>query len=111
MLMQKGLGKHALRQSLMQAGAWGLYTCFNTLAIYKTKAGGSFGFSMFWQCVLLIFYGCLWGLPQKNLFRRPAAINYAQFWFCFRCLSIAAMVLFFIPTTHSEGNCIYVIGT
>ncbi len=110
MLMQKGLGTYAVKQSLKQSLLWGIYTMFNTLAIYKTSSNGSFAFSMVWQIILLIFYFCLYALPQRKLFRRPAAINYAMFWFWFRVLSIIATVLFFITTTHSEGNCIYVIG-
>ncbi len=110
MLMQKGLGRHAIRQALKWSLLWGFYTLFNTLAIYKTKNTGSFAFSMSWQGVLLVFYFCLWALPQRKLFRRPAVINYALFWFVFRCVSMAATLLFFIKTTHPEGSCIYVIG-
>lgn len=110
MLMQKGLGTYAVKQSLKQSALWGVYTMFNTLAIYKTNTTGSFCFSMVWQTILLVYYFCLWALPQKRLFRRPAAINYAMFWCLFRVLSILATVLFFVRTTHSEGNCIYVIG-
>lgn len=110
MLMQKGLGRYALRRAGKLTALWTIYTLFNTLAIYATKPLGSFLFSLVWQMFLLVFYFCLWALPQKKLFRRPAVINYALFWFIFRCVSVISTIMVFNPQSHSAGNCIYVIG-
>lgn len=111
LLMQKGVGMHACKQSLKRTGVWGLFTMFSQLIIYKAKPVASFSLSIVWQCMLLVFYAVLWLAPQKNFFRRPAAIPYGKSWFWFRLLSILGTVLFYAPRTHDAGNCVYVIGT
>jgi hypothetical protein len=44
----------------------------------------SFAVEMVWDVMLFLFYLLLWMMPQRHLFRRPAAILYAQFWCLFR---------------------------
>ena len=66
---------------------------------------------LFLPGMLLLFYGALWLIPQRRLFRRPAVIYYARTWFLFRLLCMAASTLMHFETTHAVGNCTYILGT
>ena len=110
LLMQKGLGVFAARQSFKYACAWALVTLVAQYFTFRNNEDFSFLASMIWQTILLLFYGALWVLPQKNLFRRPAVIYYARNWCLFRLLCMFASVMFFFDDTHAAGSCIYVIG-
>jgi hypothetical protein len=111
LLMQKGLGVHAARQALKRALLWGGVTLLSQSLVYTQDANTSFAVSMVWQSSLLLFYSCLWFTPQKHLYRRPAAIFYAQTWVMYRVISMCASILYFIPATHSVGNCVFVFGS
>jgi hypothetical protein len=111
LLMQKGLGIHAAKVSLQWGGLWTLVTLIFQVLIYYHVDTLSYVFSMIWQSMLLVFYACLWLLPQKNLFRRPAVIFYARSWCLFRLLCMLASTLVFINDHRASGQCLYVIGT
>ena len=111
LLMQKGLGVHAARQALQRALLWGGVTLLTQSLVYTQDATTSFAVSMVWQSSLLVFYSCLWFTPQKHLYRRPAAIFYAQTWVVYRAISMGATIMYFIPATHSVGNCVFVFGS
>jgi hypothetical protein len=74
--------------------------------------------------VLVGFYLLLWAVPQRRLFRRPAAILYGKFWCLFRLLSLSASAISFSASTAAPSrspapanataaaaNCVYVLGT
>ncbi len=54
----------------------------------------------------------LWTLPQNRLFRRPAAIPYAKFWFFFRVMEITlyGMSQAEDSIVQKIGKCGYVFG-
>lgn len=110
LLMQKGLGVHAATVAFKWSAAWAVVTLGCQYVIFTNHADHSFAASMIWQSFLTIFYGCLWLLPQRNLFRRPAVIYYARTWFWFRLLCMLGSILFYIKSTHSAGSCLYVMG-
>jgi serine/threonine protein kinase len=110
LLMQKGLGVFAAQTAFKRAGIWAIVTLAFQIVIYKKGEDRSFAASMIWQLALLVFYGGLWLLPQRRLFRRPAVIYYARTWFLFRLLCMTASTLFYFNKTHSTGSCLYVIG-
>lgn len=109
--MQKGLGIHAAKVAFKQSAVWGVVTLAFQILIYTNHNDRSFISSMVWQLMLLIFYGALWLIPQRRLFRRPAVIYYARTWFLFRILCMTASTLFYFDRTHAIGNCVYIIGT
>lgn len=61
--------------------------------------------------MLWFFYLALWITPGKRLFRRPAAIFYAKFWFIFVSVNLIATMLTFSESTMLDGSCIEVVGT
>jgi hypothetical protein len=109
--MQKGVGIHAVVETLKKASAWGIFTLFIQLVVYRTKKDVSFVITLLWQLIILLFYGMLWLAPQKHLFRRPAAFPYAKAWFFFRIISLSATILFYVSYTSDVGNCVYVFGS
>ncbi|KAJ1412260.1 hypothetical protein B484DRAFT_455402, partial [Ochromonadaceae sp. CCMP2298] len=111
LLMQKGLGIHAAKQAAKYVCVWCLVTFCVMFVVYSNDSEPSFIASVCWQSALLAFYACLWLVPQKRFFRRPAAIFYGKAWTIFRSLSIFASVLFYTDGTHEVGGCIYVFGT
>ena len=64
---------------------------------------------MTWEFTLFSFYLLLWTLPQRRLYRRPAAIHYAQFWCLFRVVNIVSTTLSLVAATSGFANCFYVV--
>lgn len=64
-----------------------------------------------WDLIMIIFYCALWLAPQKSLFRRPAAILYARFWFCYRTVVVCTNILLFFKSTTNLGSCGYIFAT
>lgn len=112
MLMQKGVGMNAAKRSLRYASVWGIVTfvCYSIEYSGRNKHAQQF-FGFLWNILLLIFYGALWLTPQKRLYRRPALMLYAQFWFFFRILCIVVLVLYAFPATADAAQCLNVFGT
>lgn len=111
MLMQKGLGFHAAKTASFRIILWGLFTLFAQLATYISNDQLAFFADLTWESLLFFFYLALWITPQKKLFRRPAAINYARFWCVFRVLTMTATILAYIGPTRPAGLCIDVFGS
>ncbi len=111
MLMQKGLGINSAKTVLIRALAWGVVTFIVQVVINKSLSLTSLMGDLAWSFVMLVFYFCLWVVPQKHLFRRPAAILYARFWFFFRLITMIGRILTFIPESRPEGECTYVYGS
>ena len=111
LLMQKGLGIYAAQTSFKQASIWAVITLgFMVLSFHKEDPERSFIASITWQSLLVIFYGGLWLIPQKRLFRRPAVIFYARSWCLFRLLCMSATLLYYFKETNPAGSCVYVLG-
>lgn len=113
LLMQKGLGKHAGKQTLKWMLMWFLITLGIKLAVYKYADENvyvSFSFEAVWEIALFVFYATLWLTPEKQLFRRPAALKYAMFWTLFRVLTFICTIIYFIPATSSYGFCMIMLG-
>ena len=70
----------------------------------------AFAVDIIWGLVLWFFYLALWLTPKKRLFRRPAAIYYAKFWFNFATMNVIATILMFNEATILDGACIEVVG-
>lgn len=61
--------------------------------------------------MLWFFYLALWITPHKRLFRRPAAIFYAKFWFLFGTINVIATILIYNEDTMLDGACLEIVGT
>lgn len=112
MLMQKGVGRNAAIRSLRYAAVWGVVTfvCYSIEYSGRNKKAQQF-FGLLWNIVLLLFYGALWLTPQKRLYRRPALMLYAKFWFFFRIVCIVVLALYALPATEDAAQCLNVFGT
>lgn len=114
LLMQKGLGRHAAKQTLKLMTVWFIVTWVDKIIVYlllsKDKTGAALFFQSLWEMTLFIFYLLLWLTPEKKLFRRPAAINYAKFWTAFRVLSFICAVVYYVPASSDFGFCMIILG-
>ena len=63
-----------------------------------------------WSALLLLFFLALWVAPHDRLFRRPAAVPYAKFWFWFRVMSLLCFVAAEsnLDIVEDIGSCGYV---
>jgi hypothetical protein len=112
LLMQKGCGKYAAWNASKMMAVWAVITLAANVIGYSPGLKISLAAILTWDASILIFFFLLWILPQNRLFRRPAAIPYAKFWFFFRVLEITLYCL--SQTGHSMpgqvGRCGYVFG-
>lgn len=74
MLMQKGCGVAAAKNAFIYCSGWGVMTYALMQMWYSTDHITSIIFHMIWSGFMLVFFGCLWLLPQDKLYRRPAAM-------------------------------------
>lgn len=110
LLMQKGLGRNAAMRAGKYTLVWSLATFLLIYGIYTDSKALSFSLSVIWNLILIVFYGLLWKFPMKHLYRRPAAIFYAKFWFIFRTVYLLSSILQYISATFAAGNCMYVFA-
>jgi serine/threonine protein kinase len=111
LLMQKGLGQNAAKMTMKYAIIWGLVTFFAQVIAYNATKPVAFSVSMCWNFSLLLFYFILWQLPQRRLYRRPAAIIYSKMWCLYRLYCMIASCLYYFPQTFATGNCAYIFGS
>ncbi len=108
LLMQKGCGQYATKRALWMTVAWGSIT-FLVMLLSFTVGGITYATTNeLWNIALLVFYAVLWGAPQKRLFRRPAAIKYAQFWTLFRLIIVVIECMFMFGDTSNLAACGFV---
>lgn len=112
LLMQKGCGKYAAWNASKLMLVWGIITLIANIIGYSPGFEVSIAALLTWDACILVFYFLLWVLPQNRLFRRPAAIPYAKFWFFFRVLEISlySMSQAHQPIASQIGKCGYVFG-
>ena len=121
-LMMKGLGWDGVRKVRGKIGSWtGFTVLVKFLQFFSNFSRSEWAppgleesatvLNVLWSLLLLSFYGILWLTPQKHLFRRPAAINYAKFWFTFRFFSlICEVVAILLPKSdHTLAYCVFEI--
>ncbi len=111
LLMRKGLGYNTAKYTFRWALAWGLTTFVIEAGINSQLNVFSLALDLVWEFSILIFYFILWVTPQRHLFRRPAAIMYAKFWFFFRLVTVTARILSYNDYTKPAGSCTYVFGS
>lgn len=94
LFLQKGLGYNSVYTTCVYASIWGIISV--TVEMVALSGTGYLRSLLLlsWYCVMLGFYGALYFAPKEKLFRRPAAYQYARFWFVYRL----AIVIFFIFT-------------
>lgn len=106
LLMQKGLGNYAAKTAAEYAAAWALFTTLVEYTSFEAKRrANSIILDTVWQLLLLFFYMALWMCPQRFLYRRPAALLYAQIWGFYRIFTITTSVLRAFPETVAVGDC------
>jgi hypothetical protein len=112
LLMQKGCGKYAAWNASKLMAIWAAITLTANVIGYSPGYKVSIVALLTWDASLLIFYFLLWILPQNRLFRRPAAIPYAKFWFFFRVVEITLYSMSQVsdPLAAQIGRCGYVFG-
>jgi len=112
LLMQKGCGKYAARRAGRWTALWCLITLVANTLGYTRDVELAIVAQLIWDSSMLVFYFFLWVLPEDKLFRRPAAIPYAKFWFFFRVveLTLYSMAQSPIFTVSQVGKCGYVFG-
>jgi small-conductance mechanosensitive channel len=113
LLMQKGCGKYAALKAGRMILYWGIITLIANIIGYSPNLGHlSLAAQLCWDSSLLVFFFLVWVLPQNNLFRRPAAIPYARFWFFFRVLEITLYCMSQSVDHQARliGQCGYVFG-
>jgi hypothetical protein len=101
MLMQKGCGVGAARAAFKQALLWALVTFVLQTGVYSSsKHTTAMIFQVSWSVLLLVFFLALWVTPSNHLFRRPACIPYAKFWFFFR---VVTLLCFLASESNMKG--------
>jgi hypothetical protein len=112
MFLQRGCGTNAAIASTKLTFVWCLITFGLQLIVFQSEGTTAVLAQVIWSSFMLIFYFALWLAPQSMLFRRPAAIQYAQFWFWFRLVTIVLSVLQQTtdPTLSAIGTCGYIFG-
>lgn len=107
-LMQYGCGFQAGRKAGVLAFCWAIVTFLIEFFYFRYGASTIPGaFNTLWVCVQAIFYLCLWLVPEKYIFRRPALYPYAKFWGLFRLLYLISnsLILYSI-----DGSVYQIIG-
>jgi hypothetical protein len=112
LLMQKGCGKYAAWNASKMMAIWAILTLAANVIGYSPGFKVSIAALLTWDASILVFYFLLWILPQNRLFRRPAAIPYAKFWFFFRVgeISLYSLSQANDATAGDIGRCGYVFG-
>eukprot|EP01035_Chromulina_nebulosa_P034472 gene34472-46257_t len=108
LLMQKGVGFNAAEKTVRITSIWVIFTFCAYMLVYTQSLGASVAMLMIWEMMLFVFYLCLWILPLRRFYRRPAAIQYAKFWCLYRAGEIISTILKLIPVTHGFSNCLFV---
>lgn len=115
-LMQYGCGMRAIRMASIGGGLVGVYTFLTVLFYYHSGSTSDAAVVLYfcWLVSLLVFYACIWLIPRKRLYRRPAVIFYAKFWTLFQVLVILseALVSFgpgLIPDATTISTCVYYV--
>jgi serine/threonine protein kinase len=106
LLQQKGCGQYATINAAKIDFAWTILT-FGGYYLFFNGGPTSFAFQMFLDVILQIYYGALWFSPLKRLFRRPALILYAKYWFLFRGVGFALHIFLLFPLTMHASSCGY----
>lgn len=106
LLMQKGLGVHAAKQTAKYTAAWGVFTFIVVFisSLNATQFVNTF-FLWFWEIAMFLFYGLLWKCPLEYLYRRPAAVWYGKIWFIYRIFILTTLVLKAFTPTEAVSNC------
>jgi hypothetical protein len=112
LFLQKGCGIYSRKNTRRFVVIWFFVSFFSSYLVFMDYAIARYiGWTVWF--LIVIFYGLVWLLPARILFRRPAGISYARFWFWYRAL----MFLFYCfillrPTeTKSWGYCgVVVVG-
>jgi hypothetical protein len=110
LFMQKGLGSHAAKNAFKWTIWWCLFTFLTQIVVFQNSGILSIIVNSIWSVLQLVLYGLLWLLPNDKLFRRPAAIFYAKFWFIFRLFALTFYVVAAVNSTHRVGECLYYLG-
>lgn len=112
MFLQRGCGRNAAKVSGKLTIAWCLFTFCLQMIVNGTEGLPAIVAQIVWSLFMLIFYFIVWRIPQRMLFRRPAAILYSKFWFWFRLVAIALYILQETKNTtlNAIGKCGYAFG-
>jgi hypothetical protein len=110
MLMQKGCGVGAARSAFKAALLWAGFTFVLQAGVYSSEHFLAMVFQVTWSLPLLLFFGALWLAPQHTLYRRPACVLYAKFWFIFRLVTLICFVCVEsrVHVLEAIGGCGYV---
>lgn len=109
LLMQKGCGSNAGKIAFKYALIWALTTYIMKYFIFSSGGWEGNVIEMVWNFIMAAFYIAVWVVPQKNLYRRPAAIYYAKFWTYYRALAVIITIMMFVRATADLGSCGYII--
>lgn len=111
MLMQKGCGVGAAKTAFKQSLLWAFVTFVLQTGVYSSsKHNTAMVYQVSWSALLLVFFLALWLTPQHRLFRRPACIFYAKFWFFFRVVTLLCFLAAEsnLKVLEEVGGCGYV---
>lgn len=112
LLMEKGMGARSAYQCLLKAISWGIFVFIIRYLNYTVEHHYTQFFTyLVWLSAVALVYLAVWITPKHMLFRRPAAIRYAMFWFFYQLLCICDFVLQSNSLTVPEGNCLYAFGS
>jgi hypothetical protein len=101
-LMHNGVGEKALKRSLSLSFLWSSTTTSIQIILYFKFGPAEFYFTAaLLTAMLLIFYSSLWLSPLSFLHRRPAAINYAQFYVAVDSVTFITLLLVLFQITDS----------
>jgi hypothetical protein len=110
LLMQKGLGKNAAMKTIKYISIWSAFSLFVHWGRLNPDRTLAMVMDLIWNILLLIFYLILWLAPLQRLYRRPAALFYAEFWALYRVVVITLTSMFYIRQTTHVAECFYTFG-
>jgi len=118
LLCQRGAGYRGFRWAVSLGLVWGAFTAVVVAIHYSNWCRGfelecphqqwSFSLMVAWECLGLSFYSCLWLLPSRCLYRRPALHDYAVYQALTRALM--ALSLLMVWCRVDVGFCIELFG-
>lgn len=110
-LLQFGCGYQSRKTAAKWSFAWGCITAFVQFCQFRygTNKFSSVFLNAVWNFALIVFYGSLWIIPMKSLFRRPALLHYSRFWCLYRILVFVASTLV-VYTNNDDSETSYSVG-
>lgn len=105
MLLQKGMGRNTQLKVIHRSLWWGVVCLFVRFMTYKYRETSLYAVLIAWYAVMFLAYWAIAVVPEKHLYRRPAATFFARFWVVYTTISLLSSIMVNFPSTKVVGQC------